>query len=49
MKDLGKGIGTCGIWLGIGMIGWHMPTAAIMPSMMGCIATVVLWISYPSR
>ena len=44
MKDLGKGLGTCGIWLGVGMIGWNMPAAAILPSFAACMATLFIWL-----
>ncbi len=49
MKDLGKGLGTCGIWLGVGMIGWHEPGAGAFAAIPAALATVMLWISYPSR
>jgi len=44
MQDLGRGLATLGIWLGIGMIGWNMPTAAIMPAFLAMIATFAVWV-----
>ncbi len=48
MKDLGKGLGTCGIWLGVGMIGWQDPGFGAAASVMAGFATIMLWISHPS-
>ncbi len=43
MQDLGRGLATIGIWLGIGMIGWNAPAFAALPSLLACIATFAVW------
>ena len=43
MKDLGKGLATCGIWAAVAVVGWQMPTAAIIPAFLACFATGSVW------
>jgi hypothetical protein len=43
MKDLGKGLATCGIWLGIGLIGWQEPGAGVAACFFGMFATLAVW------
>ncbi len=43
MKDLGKGLGTCGIWLGIGILGWNNPEMGAAASGAGMFATLFIW------
>ena len=48
MRELGRGLATCGIWLGVGLIGWNEPVAGVVASMLGTAATCLVWCSKSS-
>ncbi len=43
MKDLGKGLATCGIWLGVAILGWRDPSQGGIAALFGAFATLFVW------
>lgn len=43
MKDLGKGIATVGIWIGVGMVARYGDPAVIFVGLFAVMATLFVW------
>ncbi len=43
MKDLGKGLATLGIWLGVGLTGWQAPDSVSWVALMAMFGTLWVW------
>lgn len=43
MADIGKGIATVGIWVGVGLCAFAHPVAGIIVSVLAMVATGLVW------
>lgn len=41
--DIGKGIGTFGMWMAVGVVGYKDPESAIILGFFAAFATAVTW------
>ena len=41
--DIGKGVGTFGVWMAVAVIGFQEPFSVIVAGLFGVIATIKIW------